>query len=207
MVFLFGFRWLFFHGQQSFAAFGRRRLALGLLLGSDATYYLQWKVGGHGTICIYQVWSLILSLFHAFRHFYLLWPLRLTFGFWVFLFMHWRRSTSFQLPTTLSISSSVFIVLAASLCIGLIFFFYSWEWSLSPHCWSVHLYVRRRSDHSSHAYLSCLCMVVGHNAEINKASPSLCEEMRLIFERNISRPSEANIVLTYEVAIYESLGC
>lgn len=43
MVFLFGFRWLFFffHGQQSFAAFGRRRLALGLLLGSDATYYLQ----------------------------------------------------------------------------------------------------------------------------------------------------------------------
>lgn len=31
----------FFHGQQSFAAFGRRRLALGLLLGSDATYYLQ----------------------------------------------------------------------------------------------------------------------------------------------------------------------
>jgi hypothetical protein len=110
----------FFHGQQSFSAFGRRRLALGLLLGSDAAYYLQWKVGGLGTICIYQVWSLIVSLFHAFRHFYLLCPLCLTFCFWIFLFMHWRRSTSFQLPTTIPISSSVFIVLAASLCIGLI---------------------------------------------------------------------------------------
>jgi hypothetical protein len=36
----------------------------------------------------------------------------------------------------------------------------------------------------------------------------MCEDMSLMFERNTSRPSEAIIVfLTYEVAIYDSLGC
>lgn len=108
-------------------------------------------------------------------HFFMLSDTFIYFARYVLLFasgsllsMHRWRSTSFQLPTTMPTSSSVFIVLAASLCIGLALL----TLDNDPYLLIAGQFISICGldlTTSSHSYLSCLCIVVKH-AEINKVS-------------------------------------